>query len=216
MCISFTCRIWRRDGHFLILLSIRLRRSLLGKSVVVSKVTVSWWLILDRRIAGWTALQYPWNERPISEDLKAVVNSHDIPPLPKGANPEAVMELFRCLGFASDHGYSMETDYRTFIGIWGYVRRDAYICIDRKGTMIHPDFQKRGFGTALTKHVNAISDKTGGRVFAPALRSSRKMFLDNGFKAVGVHDAHLERWGGSREESITTMVLREPPIAELA
>jgi hypothetical protein len=81
--------------------------------------------------------------------------------------------------------------------------------------MIDPDFQKRGFGTILTKHTNAISDKTGGRVFAPARPSSRKMFLDNGFKAVGIHDSRLERWGGSREKSITTMVLRKAPV-ELA
>jgi hypothetical protein len=29
--------------------------------------------------------------------------------------------------------------------------------------MIHPDSQKRGFGTILTQHCNAISDKTGGK-----------------------------------------------------
>ena len=76
--------------------------------------------------------------------------------------------------------------------------------------MIDPDFQKRGFGTALALHINVISDKTGGRTFAIVRPSSRKMFLDNGFKAVGVYDAHLEKWGGSREESITMVVLREP------
>lgn len=77
--------------------------------------------------------------------------------------------------------------------------------------MVHPDFQKRGFGTVLTLHCNAISDKAGRRTFVPARPTSIKMFNDNGFVTVGTHDAHLERWGGPREKSITWMAIREAP-----
>lgn len=81
---------------------------------------------------------------------------------------------------------------------------------DRKGTMIHPDFQKNGFGTFLTRYCNAIADKDGLRTFVPARPTSLKMFKSNGFREIGVHDAHLERWGGSREKSITVITVRDP------
>ena len=50
--------------------------------------------------------------------------------------------------------------------------------------MIHPDFQKRGMGTALTKHCNKISDEAGGRTWVPVRPSSKKMFMDLGFVPV--------------------------------
>jgi hypothetical protein len=80
--------------------------------------------------------------------------------------------------------------------------------------MIHPDFQKKGFGTFLTKHCNAISDETGGRTFVPARSTSIKMFRDLGFVTVGTYDSELERWGGTRELSITFMNIREAPVAK--
>ena len=79
--------------------------------------------------------------------------------------------------------------------------------------MIHPDFQKRRFGTILTQHCNAISDSTGGRTFVPARPTSIKMFNQNGFTTVGSVDHHLERWGLSREKSVTWMCVREAPAS---
>jgi L-amino acid N-acyltransferase YncA len=77
--------------------------------------------------------------------------------------------------------------------------------------MIHVDFQKRGLGTALTRYTNTIADKTGVRTWAPARPTSIKMFLNEGFTLRGEIDAHLERWGGDREKSISKMVCRDPP-----
>ncbi len=79
--------------------------------------------------------------------------------------------------------------------------------------MVHPDYQKKGFGSALTRYCNAISDKSGDRTWVPARPTSIKMFRDNGFKDVGEVDSHLERWGGLREKSITYTTLRTPPSA---
>jgi citrate lyase synthetase len=84
---------------------------------------------------------------------------------------------------------------------------------DRKGTMVHPNFQKRGFGTVLTHHCNAISDKTRGRTFVPPRPTSVKMFNQCGFKTVGSHDSHIERLGGSVEKSKTWMAIREAPTS---
>jgi len=77
--------------------------------------------------------------------------------------------------------------------------------------MVHPDFQKMGLGSALTKYTNDIADKTGVRTWAPARPFSYKMFLHMGFTSRGSTDAHMERWGGSKELSISRMVCRDPP-----
>ena len=82
---------------------------------------------------------------------------------------------------------------------------------DRKGTMVHPDYQKKGFGTELTKYCNAISDKSGDRTWVPARPTSVEMFRNNGFKDIGSVDAHLERWGGPRDKSITWTLVRNAP-----
>ena len=83
---------------------------------------------------------------------------------------------------------------------------------DRKGTMVHPDYQKKGFGTFLTRHCNAISDKTGGRTFAPARPTSQKMFENEGYKILGFYDSHFERWGDQYlSVSKTAAMVRDAP-----
>lgn len=77
--------------------------------------------------------------------------------------------------------------------------------------MIHPDFQKRGFGTYLTHHCNSISDKTGGKTWVPARPSSLKMFRQCGFKEVATHNADLKRFGRNPEKEITCLLVREAP-----
>jgi len=143
------------------------------------------------KIVGWTALQFPWVDRPLKEEELAIVNSHDLPPEIEGINMEVLPVFIDCLSFAGEHGYEPQTDYH------------------RKGTMIHPDFQKRGFGTFLTHHCNAIADKTGGKTWVPARPSSQRMFRQCGFKDVATHNADLKRWGGNTKEEITCLLVRE-------
>lgn len=80
--------------------------------------------------------------------------------------------------------------------------------------MVHPDFQKRGFGTVLTRHCNAIMDKSGDRTFVPARPTSQKMFEDQGYKVLGYHDSHIERWGDDISWSKTAILLREPQATQ--
>lgn len=83
---------------------------------------------------------------------------------------------------------------------------------DRKGTMVHPSFQKRRFGTILTQHTNSISQKTGGRTWAPARPSSHKMFNNEGFRDIAVIDNRTERWGGTKEEGMNWLVRRDEVV----
>lgn len=56
-------------------------------------------------------------------------------------NLQALIELFVLLGYAAELGYDPETEFH------------------RKGTMILPGYQRKGFGTYLTRHCNAIAAK---------------------------------------------------------
>ena len=172
---------------------------------------------------AWTALQFPWKIRPITDEMKAMVNSHELPPGPDGMNMGALAEVAGMLGVCNQFGYDSDNDYRKtrFLFSPPFPSRItprttsqfelfSNSQIDRKGTMVLPAFQKKRFGTFLTRHFNAISDKDRRKTFVPARSTSIKMFLANGFKEIGQHDAHLERWGGSREGSITWAVVRDP------
>jgi hypothetical protein len=61
---------------------------------------------------GWTALEFPWNIRPLKEDQLAIVNSHDPPPPLEGLNMEGLVTLIECLNFAGQYGYEPKSDYR--------------------------------------------------------------------------------------------------------
>ena len=60
---------------------------------------------------GWTALQFPWVDRPLKEEELAIVNSHDMPEI-EGMNLEVIQTFIECQTFASKHGYEPQTDYR--------------------------------------------------------------------------------------------------------
>ena len=160
---------------------------------------------------GWTALQFPWVDRPLKEEELAIVNSHDMPPEVEGIDMEVLPVFIDCLTFADQYGYEPQTDYRKKPCLQSPHKLVSNILADRKGTMIHPDFQRRGFGTFLTHHCNTIADKTGGKTWVPARPTSQKMFRQCGFKEVGTHNADLKRWGGNTEEEITRMFVREAP-----
>jgi hypothetical protein len=44
--------------------------------------------------------------------LKALANSHDLSPMPLGMDEEALKEMFKLLGFASDFGYDLKNEFR--------------------------------------------------------------------------------------------------------
>ncbi|KAH8821878.1 hypothetical protein F5884DRAFT_746165 [Xylogone sp. PMI_703] len=149
--------------------------------------------VASGRIVAWTGLQFPWADRPLNDEQLAAVNSHDLPPAIKGINMEALETFLECLTFASDHGYNPVQEYH------------------RKGTMVHPDFQKRGLRSVLTYHCNAVADKNGGKTWVPARPSSVKIFRQCEFKDIATHNAQLERFGGNPEKNTTWLLTREAP-----
>ncbi|PVH85351.1 hypothetical protein DL98DRAFT_527832 [Cadophora sp. DSE1049] len=163
------------------------------------------------KIAAWTALEYPWKYvLEMDADLKGHALSEEMPSALEGMNMEALMDFFISLTDSKNHGWNPVEDYRK-LSLQPVADSFPDIALDRKGTMVHPDYQKRGFGTELTKHCNAIADKSGDRTWVPARPTSVNMFRKNGFKDIGSVDAHLERWGGPREKSITWTLLRNVP-----
>jgi hypothetical protein len=61
---------------------------------------------------GWTALQFPWVDRPLKDEELAIVNSHDMPPEIEGIDIEVLPTFIKCLTFADQYGYQPHTDYR--------------------------------------------------------------------------------------------------------
>ena len=156
----------------------------------------------------------------MTEELKALTQSHELPPLIPGMNVDALLDMVKMLGIANDYDYDPEHDYRmqnTNLSSSLLVpsRKSSFLTyiLDRKGTMVLPEFQKRGFGTYLTRHCNAISDKSGDRTWLPSRPNSIHMFKNEGFKVMGTLDSHIERYGGSRRDSITYAVCRDPVSA---
>ena len=66
----------------------------------------------NRKIAGWTALYFPWANYPLKEEELAIVNSPNMPPGIEGMNMEALPTFFERLNLASKYGYDPNTDYR--------------------------------------------------------------------------------------------------------
>ena len=66
----------------------------------------------NRKIVGWTALQFPRVDRPLKEEELAIVNSLKIPPGIEGMNMEAFYVFIERLNIAGQHGYDPQTDFR--------------------------------------------------------------------------------------------------------
>jgi ribosomal protein S18 acetylase RimI-like enzyme len=149
-------------------------------------------------------------------ELKALTQSHELPPLVPGMNVDALLDMAKMLGIANDYNYNPENDYllqNTNLSSSLLVpsRKSSFLAyiLDRKGAMVLPEFRKRGFGTYLIRHCNAISDKSGDRTWLPSRPNSIHMFKNEGFKVMGILDSHIERYGGSRRDSITYVVCRD-------
>ena len=113
---------------------------------------------------------------------------------------EVLPTFMESLTFADKHEYDPQTDYRKKPSLQSPRKPVSNIWADR---IVHSDFQRRGFGTYLTHHCNAIADKTGGKTWVTNRPSARMMFRQCGFKEVASHNADLKRWGGNTEGEVT-------------
>ena len=82
--------------------------------------------------------------------------------------------------------------------------------LDRKGTMVHPDYQRKGLGSWLTRHCNEVADKTGGKTFVGARPSSKRMFESQGFRILGSEDINMTKYGGNEGQGKSWVLVREP------
>ena len=65
-------------------------------------------------MVAWTALQFPWIQRPVSEKQRAQALYREMPPRPEGMDEEALKEILPIFGLANGYGYSPDTDYRKY------------------------------------------------------------------------------------------------------
>ena len=65
--------------------------------------------------------------------------------------------------------------------------------------MVHPDFQKRGFGTWLTRHCNQIADDYGAATFVGVTPASLHMFQTLEFKLLGLLKLNMADYGQPSE-----------------
>ncbi|KAI0995258.1 hypothetical protein K3495_g12924 [Podosphaera aphanis] len=134
------------------------------------------------KIVEWAALQFSWTFRGASmtEELKDKAKSKELPTgledaFNYGYDPQMTIVRFKFLTYKK------------------YQRRPTKL-LDRLGTMIRPEFQKKGLGTYLTKLLNGLADADGSKSWVSARPSVVKMFQENGYKDVGSSaDSHLER-----------------------
>ena len=93
----------------------------------------------------WIVLQFPWvDRRPLKEEELGIVNSHDISRGIEGMNLGVLPTIIECLTLAGKHEYEPQTDYRKKkILQSSHKLLSNNIWADRKGTIIHPVFQRR-------------------------------------------------------------------------
>lgn len=72
-------------------------------------------LTRSREIVAWTGLQYPWNLRPVSDELRAKITTPRVPTLAEGMFSPAMLECFSTFGVTKKSGWDIEKDYRECI-----------------------------------------------------------------------------------------------------
>ena len=185
---------------------------------------------MNRKIVAFTCLTFPYT---LSAEQQAIAK--DEQPPPEGHNPALAAEFFECLESAKKYGYDPIRDFRasplSFPPLFSpsptlsfphplfspplsqpCERTDPECRADKKGTMVHPAYQRLGLGTWLTKHCNAIADAAGGRTFVLARPSSKHLFENLGFKVLGSEDLDLVRYGGKESEGRAWVLVREPGV----
>ena len=78
----------------------------------------------------------------------------------------------------------------------------------KRGTFVHPDFEKRGFGTWLTRHCSQIADDYSAATFVGVRPASLHMFQTLGFKLLGPLKLNMADYGQPSEAYAT---LRQDP-----
>lgn len=65
-----------------------------------------------REIVAWTGLQYPWNLRPVGDEMKAKITTPSVPTLAEDMFSPPILECFSTFGITKKNGWDIEKDYR--------------------------------------------------------------------------------------------------------
>jgi N-acetylglutamate synthase-like GNAT family acetyltransferase len=76
--------------------------------------------------------------------------------------------------------------------------------------MVHPDYQRKGLGSWLTRYCNEVADKIGGKTFVVARPTSKRMFESHGFRVLGSEDIGMTKYGGNESDGNSWVLVREP------
>jgi len=81
--------------------------------------------------------------------------------------------------------------------------------------MVHPNFQRKGLGTWLTRHCNALADKDGCKTYVGATPQSLGMFRKLGFEILGENNLDMVKYGGTLDGGNMWSLVRDPtPLEE--
>jgi len=143
------------------------------------------------KLVAWAGLSWPWDMLDLSQEEKNSV--HKTPSLPDGIDVELAAKVFGRLLFGSrNFGFDVEKHFH------------------RRGTFVHPSYQKRRFATQLTLVCNEIADLAGRRTFVGARETSLHLFESHGFVKLGDVTIDTTKYGGKPGGGLGWITAREP------
>jgi GNAT superfamily N-acetyltransferase len=84
------------------------------------------------------------------------------------------------------------------------------IPIDRNGTFVLPEYQRKGVGTMLSLVCNEIADRAGSKTFVTARPNSLHMLQKTGFEILAENVIDMTKFGGGEEDGKSWTMVREP------
>ncbi|KUJ21521.1 uncharacterized protein LY89DRAFT_777949 [Mollisia scopiformis] len=141
------------------------------------------------KIVAYATLTSPY---PSSEEERATSASTAGKSLPPGINEGLMKEFFGMLSSTKAYGYDPDKHFH------------------RKGTMVLPEYQRKGLGTMLNAHCNDLADKAKAATYVAARPNSLPMLQKSGFKILADEKIDMTKYGGSREDGKAWALIREP------
>lgn len=161
-------------------------------------------MVCSKMVAA-TRLAYPSTKLSAEEEaVKDEIDKH-AKQCPPGANEKA-FELFRSnVGAQASCGYDPLKHFRKLTSLPPEVLAVAETQEERKGSFVDPAYQRRGLGSWLTQHCNAIADGYGKDTFVGVRPAGKRMFESQGFKVVGTFTTELSEYGGTGTDTHLSM-----------
>jgi len=141
----------------------------------------------DGKIVAYAGLTLPHHPPSKEEEAKGGAES----PPPSGLNMGLFNEFRKILSCADKYGY------------------DPALHFHRAGTFVHPSYQRRGIGTLLSRHCDALADAEGKKTFVVARPNSFRLMAQSGFVVLGSENLDMTKYGGGVEDGKSWILERE-------